>query len=673
MDLRPIATQVGQTTEHTVSSRYDLFGAYEVLVSGEGVTGEVVAEDPAKVKPPVTALKVKFKVEAGALPGVRDFRIATPRGVSTLGQLVVGMDPVVQEAKSNNTMALAQEVKLPTTFCGAIETAEDVDYFKFQAAAGQSLVFHVRCARLQDRIHDLQTHADPIITLKNSAGVDLAQVDNYFFADPLLHYQFKQAGEYYLEIRDLRYQGNAYWQYSVEVNDRPFVTTVFPMQVTPGQATDVELVGFNLPADLRGQISLPADQVEGVTWAVPKMGDAVGTPVWVVASSLTTTVEGEAPNGTLETAQAVSVPGCVNGRISQVAELDCYRFEAKKGDRLTFEVLARRYQSALDPNLRIMDSKGKQLAENDDMKYGKHSYADSLLENWLAPADGTYTLEVRDLQLRGGADFVYALKITKAEPEFQLQLDTDKSIISAGTAAPLYVRVYRKNGFEGEVQLAVDGLPEGVTAECGKILAKHDDGVILFYAPAGAKLAAANVHISGTALLPAAEGEEPRALLAVAEPLQEIYMPGGGRGHFPADLHTVSVTEPMDIRKVSIEPREVSLKPGESVKINVTLERAEGFDKNVTLDVRYRHLNSVYGDSLPKGLTMDAKQSKSLINGKTLQGHVTLTAAKDAAPVERQLIPVMAQVSINFVMKTSYAAEPLYVTILPPDAKTASK
>ena len=127
MDLRPIATQVGQTTELKVSSRYDLFGAYEVLVSGEGVTGEVVAEDPAKVKPPVTALKVKFKVEAGALPGVRDFRIATPRGVSTLGQLVVGMDPVVQEAKSNNTMALAQEVKLPTTFCGAIETAEDVD------------------------------------------------------------------------------------------------------------------------------------------------------------------------------------------------------------------------------------------------------------------------------------------------------------------------------------------------------------------------------------------------------------------------------------------------------------------------------------------------------------------------------------------------------------------
>ena len=58
--------------------------AYQVLVSGEGVTAEVQPpvlkpEEEAK-KPELTKLEVKFTVAADALPGVRDVRIATPRG-----------------------------------------------------------------------------------------------------------------------------------------------------------------------------------------------------------------------------------------------------------------------------------------------------------------------------------------------------------------------------------------------------------------------------------------------------------------------------------------------------------------------------------------------------------------------------------------------------------------
>jgi hypothetical protein len=42
MNLSPTAAQVGQSSEHTVESRYSMFGANQVLVSGDGVTGEVV-------------------------------------------------------------------------------------------------------------------------------------------------------------------------------------------------------------------------------------------------------------------------------------------------------------------------------------------------------------------------------------------------------------------------------------------------------------------------------------------------------------------------------------------------------------------------------------------------------------------------------------------------------
>ncbi len=41
-------------------------------------------------------------------------------------------------------------------------------------------------------------------------------------------------------------------------------------------------------------------------------------------------------------------------------------------------------------------------------------------------------------------------------------------------------------------------------------------------------------------------------------------------------------------------------------------------------------------------------------------------AAKDAKPVERQQITMMANVAINFVMKMTYASEPLFVTVEAP-------
>src|SRR5207244_4890029 len=113
MSLRPVGVQVGTTAEVTVSSRYTMAGAYQVLISGDGVTGEIVPpetkpDDSAK-KPAVEKIKIKVTAAAGALPGVRDVRLATPQGVSTVGQLVVVRDPVIAEGTSNDAPAKAQQ------------------------------------------------------------------------------------------------------------------------------------------------------------------------------------------------------------------------------------------------------------------------------------------------------------------------------------------------------------------------------------------------------------------------------------------------------------------------------------------------------------------------------------------------------------------------------------
>ena len=210
MSLEPVAAQVGSSSEHELHSRYSMFGAREVLVTGHGVTGEVITPmelDKDGKEPSLTKMTLKFTVAADAVSGVRDFRIVGPSGASTLGQLVIVRGQVVQEADKNDTLETATECVVPATICGAVEKSEDVDFYKFQVNEPQRLTFHTRAMRLQDKIHDLQQHIDPIIAIRNSTGSTLAAADNVYAADPFLSYHFSQPGEYFLEVRDVRYQG----------------------------------------------------------------------------------------------------------------------------------------------------------------------------------------------------------------------------------------------------------------------------------------------------------------------------------------------------------------------------------------------------------------------------------------------------------------------------------
>jgi hypothetical protein len=209
----------------------------------------------------------------------------------------------------------------------------------------------------------------------------------------------------------------------------------------------------------------------------------------------------------------------------------------------------------------------------------------------------------------------------------------------------------------------VEGLPAGVTATCGRILESGTDGCILLQAAADAPRGAANIRIRGTAI---DKDGKPLELTALARPLQEYYSPGGGRSHVAVEMHTVSVGAPMDLKAVHFSPKEITLKPGESKTVEVVIERGPGFNKNVTLSLNMQHLGQIYGDSLPAGVTVNEAASQGALTGSQTKGVLVLKAAADAKPATKQLVPVLAHVSINFVMKCTYAAEPLYVTVTPP-------
>jgi hypothetical protein len=651
--VSPVAVQRGKTTTVVVSGQMNFAGCYKALFQGDGVRARFV---PQKKEPAlVRAVTLEVTVEADAACGVREFRLASKLGLSSVGQLVVCDEPVVEEKGDNNTREKANPVPVPSVVCGRIEVAEDVDFFSFDAKAGQTFTFEVTCARIQDRIHDLQKHADPIITLFDDAGRELAANDDFYFADPLLTYTFKSDGKYYVQVRDSKYDGDPRWVYALLVTDRPYASHVYPMAAKAGQKVTLRPVGSAALAAAKVETTAP--KAEGLHEVVLDTGKGKTNPVPLYVSHLEQVEEVE-PNDTIDKATRIRVPCGINGRLEKARDLDHFVFAAKKGQAIRFEVKARRFgtqfRSSLDSVLDVLTTKGAVLASNDDSN-GK----DSLIV-FTPPADGDYVLRVRDLNSKGGPTFIYHVEADFARPDFSLKCDGDKAMIGPGSRTAWFVQLTRTGGFTGPVKIEVKGLPKGVSVNPLTIQEGQAQGLLVLSAASDAPLDAANVTLTGTATL-LINGKEEVATRPVA-PMQEIYFPGGGRGVIGVNLHSVAVTGPSDILAVKVKPERVTLKPGGEVKLEVTIERRKDYDKAVSIDVLLRHLGQVFGNTLPKGVTIVENKSKTLL-GTGNVGHVVLRAAPDAAEVADVPIGVLAHVSINFVVKVSYSSPPILLSV----------
>lgn len=654
----PVAVQRGKTAEVTVSGQMNFAGTYKALFAGTGLTALNLPPIPAPGEKLAASksVKMKVKVDADAAPGVRDFRLASSLGASSIGHLIVVDNPVVQEKGDNNSIEKANAISVPSAISGFLELAEDVDHFKFRAEAGQTLTFEIFCSRIQDRIHDLQKHADPMLTLFDATGRELAANDDFFFADPYLSFTFAQAGDYVIQVRDSKYDGDPRWVYALLVTSGPSVSQIYPMAGNPGQKVDVEPVGSARLT--QPKLTLTASRELGLQLVALDVQGKKTNPTAFVVSSLPQILETE-PNDDPAKATRVMLPCGINGRIGQPRDLDHFIFKAAKGQSLRIEVKARRFgtslQSSLDSFLDVMTPDGKILASNDDSA-GKDA---ALL--FAVPADGDYLLRLRDINSKGGPTAVYYLEIEEAAPDFKLTCDCDKAMLGPGTSTPWFVQVTRLHGFTGPIKVDVANLPPGVTINSLTIPASMTQGVLVLTAAPTALRDMVNVEITGTGTYKTAAGKEV-TLQRRAEPRQEIYFPGGGRGTIDVAMQTVSVTDPSDILKVDVLPARVKLKPGQEVKLEVTIQRRPDFDKGVSLDVIHRHLGSIFANPLPPGVTMEADKSKTLL-GTGNKGHIILKAAANAAPIEDVPIAVMAHVSINFVVKVGYSSPAILVSV----------
>src|SRR4051794_31835794 len=84
--VSPVALQRGTTTEVTVSGQMTFAGVYKAMFEGTGLSAIEMPAIPATLpKALVKSVKFKVKVEQDAALGVRDFRVASPLGASSIG------------------------------------------------------------------------------------------------------------------------------------------------------------------------------------------------------------------------------------------------------------------------------------------------------------------------------------------------------------------------------------------------------------------------------------------------------------------------------------------------------------------------------------------------------------------------------------------------------------
>ena len=228
------------------------------------------------------------------------------------------------------------------------------------------------------------------LALYDAKGNELAYADHFrFHPDPVLYYEIPKDGEYVIEINDSIYRGREDFVYRITVGELPFVTSIFPLGGRAGhadhrRADGLEPAGGQADDGCHGQRPghLSRSPCARRNWS-PTACRSPWTRCRNAWKRSRTTRR--------KTAQPVTLPIIVNGRIDQPGDWDVFRFEGRAGEQIVAEVYARRLDSPLDSVLRLTDAAGRQLAFNDDHEdkaSGLNTHhADSYLIATL-PADG---------------------------------------------------------------------------------------------------------------------------------------------------------------------------------------------------------------------------------------------------------------------------------------------
>lgn len=574
----PAGCRQGATTTVIVGGR-QMQGVEQVLFSGAGLSARIIGRD----KPLANEERVKLREELSALrkqaapqpsaeriaeldkllatvsrneatpalqetltlevvataeaaAGRRDLRLLGKNGLSPSLNFVVGdmaevsfpsvsattlRAPAGSMRAATDSASAELRVTLPVVVNGQILPGES-DRIRFAAKKGQRLIISVHARDLIPYLADaVPGWFQAAVTLLDAKGKEVAYADDFRFQpDPVLAVQVPEDGDYTLVIRDALYRGREDFTYRVAMGELPFVSGVFPLGGVRGSEVDFALNGWNLPAPKR-RAKLPAET--GYTALELGRCTAATGLIEVAVDDLPEMLEKE-PNADASRAQKIALPLVLNGRIEQPGDADWVEFFAKAGQPLVVDVAARRLRSPLDGTLQVLGPGGAVVAANDDAD----DKADGLTTHHADPhlvftpkEDGVFRICLTDVQHRGGYDFNYRLRVSYPEPDFALRVVPSSLNLRPGAGAKVTVYALRRDGFAGEIALALRDAPAGFRIGEARIPAGAEKAEITLTATREAAGDAVALTLEGSARI--GDNDVRRAAVAADDRMQAFF------------------------------------------------------------------------------------------------------------------------------------------------------
>ncbi|MCH2105987.1 MAG: PPC domain-containing protein [Planctomycetes bacterium] len=516
------------------------------------------------------AVVARLSVAPDCPLGLHALWVRTATGLSNLRTFSVGALPELREVEPNGTRAEAQLISLDHTVNGTADN-EDLDLYAFEGSAGERVSVEIEGLRLG------QTLFDPAITLFDPQGFALGSSDDSSIGrqDGAISVLLTSSGLHHVQVRESSYRGNGNCHYRLHVGRFPRPMMTLPAGGPPGAPLEVVTLGD-------GSGSASAEIIPDISrfnWgrttpgvAAVHIGDAGGvspTPVFLRASELTNTLSAE-PDDTHELATRFEAPAALNGVLEAPGDVDSFRFSCKKGERWLIKVHARSLRSPIDSILSVHAAEGGELSSNDD-DGGPDSRVD-----FTAPKDGDYVVSIRDHLGAGGPTYAYRVEVDRSKPTLRLNMQGARKSVSIpqGGRSVISIRAERE-GFGGDVALALGELPQGVTATPLPVRGGTSVTSVLFEALQDAPLAETLVPLRGSG----ADG--------VKGSLREDELLVQGRNEVIFWTHTMdrlplAVTEPAPFSVRAVEPL-VPLVQSGLLNVEVIAERAEGFDGAISL------------------------------------------------------------------------------------------
>lgn len=348
-------------------------------------------------------LLVTVVADPGAKPGIREFRLFGPNGMSPPRPLVVTAEPHVAEPLFAAPFRPRPEPPLvssfPATLDGQILPGQ-TDTWKLRLTAYRPITLHAVAREFQPFIGDaVPGYFNPVLVLRDPDGREVAFADDYFYhPDPVLDYLPARDGVYTLEIRDALYRGRADFVYSISA------------------AEDV---------------------------SYPNVRDI---PLW------------RKPPCDIPRSRLIAE---IRGSITSRRKANVHILDIPESGEYVFDLLARRDGSPLDAKLAIRDSKRKLLAAFSDTTNAVH--CGSIIQGECDPigrihlAAGKHFLAVSDEAGKCGKQWSYVLRVHRPAPRAEVWMSPSSFALRPNGRHPAKVTVIRHDGFDKALRLDSNG------------------------------------------------------------------------------------------------------------------------------------------------------------------------------------------------------------------------